>query len=153
MSSVNKVILVGRLGKDPETKTLPSGQTVTNFSVATSEKWVDKEGESKEKTEWSNIVAWQKLAEICAKYLTKGSLVYLEGKLQTRSWEDESGQKKYMTEIVATTVQFLDTKKKEDQPQEAEPKSQAASPTSGLPNYAPGASNPPQVDAKEELPF
>ncbi|MBC7419501.1 MAG: single-stranded DNA-binding protein [Bdellovibrio sp.] len=105
MSGVNKVIIVGRLGQDPEVKAVGQGATVTRLNVATSETWV-KDGQKQEKTEWHRIVVWGKLAEICGKYLAKGRQVYVEGRLQTRSWED-NGQKKYSTEIVATTVQFL----------------------------------------------
>ena len=106
MSGVNKVIIVGRLGNDPEMKAVGQGATVTRLSVATSENWVDKGGQKQERTEWHRIVVWGQLAEICGKYLAKGRQVYVEGKLQTRSWED-NGQKKYSTEIVASTVQFL----------------------------------------------
>ena len=107
MSGVNKVIIIGRLGADPELKTITSGQEVARLSVATSESWKDKQGEKQEKTEWHRIVVWGKLAELCGKYLAKGRQVYVEGRLQTRSWEDQQGQKKYATEIVAMNVQFL----------------------------------------------
>lgn len=106
MAGVNKVIIVGRLGQDPEMKAVGQGATVTRLNVATSENWVDKQGQKQERTEWHRVVVWGKLAEICAKYLSKGKQVYLEGKLQTRSWED-NGVKKYSTEIVASSVQFL----------------------------------------------
>ena len=102
MSSVNKVILLGNLGQDPELKYTGSGVAVCNFSIATSEKTKDKEI-----TEWHRVIVWQKSAENCAKYLTKGSSVYIEGRIQTRSWEDGDGNKRYSTEIVAQTVQFL----------------------------------------------
>jgi len=106
---INKVILVGRLGKDPEIRSTPSGQTVAKFTVATDERFTDKAGEKKERTEWHNIIAWGRLGEICGQYLKKGKLVYLEGRIQTDSWEDkESGQKKYRTEIVADTMKMLD---------------------------------------------
>ena len=107
MSGINKVILVGRLGADPEMKTVGQGQTVTRLNVATSETWMGKDGQKQEKTEWHRITVWGKLAEICGKHLSKGRQVYVEGKLQTRSWEDQQGQKKYATEVVASTVQFL----------------------------------------------
>ena len=107
MSGVNKVILVGRLGTDPEVKTVSNGNTVTRLSLATSEQWTDKEGQKQERTEWHRVVVWGKLAELCGRYLTKGRQVYVEGRLQTRSWEDPQGQKKYTTEVVANTVQFL----------------------------------------------
>lgn len=106
MSGINKVIIVGRLGQDPEMKAVGQGSTVTRLNVATSESWMDKSGNKQERTEWHRISVWGKQAEHCAKYLSKGREVYVEGKLQTRSWED-NGQKKYATEIVATTVQFL----------------------------------------------
>ncbi len=105
--SVNKVIILGRLGQNPEMKYTPSGMAVCNFSVATSENWTDKSGQKQERTEWHRIVVWGKLAELCNQYLAKGRQVYLEGRLQTRSWEDKQGQKRYTTEINATTVQFL----------------------------------------------
>ncbi len=107
MSGVNKVIVLGRLGADPEVKNVSANQTVARLSIATSENWTDKEGQKQERTEWHRIVVWGKLAELCGKYLTKGRQVYVEGRLQTRSWEDQQGQKKYTTEIVANTVQFL----------------------------------------------
>ncbi len=107
MSGINKVLIIGRLGADPELKTVGSGQQVARLSVATSENWTDREGQKQERTEWHRVVVWGKLAELCGKYLSKGRQVYVEGRLQTRSWEDQQGQKKYSTEIVATTVQFL----------------------------------------------
>ena len=106
---INKVILVGRLGKDPEIKSTPGGQTVAKFTMATDEKFTDKSGEKQERTEWHNIVAWARLAEICGQYLRKGSLVYIEGSIRTDSWEDkESGQKRYRTEIIAREMKMLD---------------------------------------------
>lgn len=104
--SVNKVILVGRLGADPEVKAIGSGSTVARLNIATSESWV-KDGQKQERTEWHRVAVWGKLAEICGKHLSKGRQVYVEGKLQTRQWEDQQGQKRYTTEIVANTVQFL----------------------------------------------
>jgi len=106
---INKVILVGRLGKDPEIRSTPQGNTVAKFTVATDEKFTDRAGEKQERTEWHNIVAWGKLGEICGQYLKKGKLVYIEGSIRTDSWDDkESGQKKYRTEIVANTMKMLD---------------------------------------------
>ena len=106
--SVNKVILVGNLGKDPDVKYTPSGLPVAKFSVATNERFKDKNGEWQDRTEWHNIVAWQRLAEIVGEYVKKGSKVYIEGKLQTSSWEDkQSGEKKYRTEIVAQDLVLL----------------------------------------------
>ena len=107
MAGINKVILVGRLGKDPEVRYTADGTAVANFSVATSDEWKDKDsGEKKERTEWHRIVAWRKLGEICGEYLAKGRQVYVEGKLQTKSWEKD-GVTRYTTEIVASDVQFL----------------------------------------------
>jgi single-strand DNA-binding protein len=105
--SVNKVILVGRLGQNPEVRYTPSGAAVANFSVATNESWMDKSGQKQERTEWHRVVVWGKLAELCAQYLTKGRQCYLEGRLQTRQWQDKDNQTKYTTEIQAQTVQFL----------------------------------------------
>jgi single-strand DNA-binding protein len=106
---INKVILVGRLGKDPEIRSTPGGNTVAKFTVATDEKFTDRSGEKQERTEWHNIAAWGKLGEICGQYLRKGKLVYIEGSIRTESWDDkESGQKKYRTEIVANTMKMLD---------------------------------------------
>ncbi|MGH9426527.1 MAG: single-stranded DNA-binding protein, partial [Terriglobia bacterium] len=96
-NSVNKVILVGRLGKDPELKYTQGGTPVVKFSLATDETWKDQSGEKQQRTEWHNVVAWRKLAEICGQYLNKGKLVYIEGKLQTRSWDDKEGHKRYTT--------------------------------------------------------
>lgn len=104
--SVNKVILVGRLGADPEMKSVGQGANMARLSLATNESWVSKDGQKQERTEWHRVVVWGKQAELCAKHLSKGRQVYIEGRLQTRSWEDQ-GQKKYSTEIVANTVQFL----------------------------------------------
>jgi single-strand DNA-binding protein len=108
MAGINKVIIVGNLGRDPEVSYMPSGKAVTKFSVATSETWKDKTtGEKKERTEWHRIVAFDKLGEICGEYLAKGRQVYVEGKLQTRSYDDKEGVKRYSTEIIASDVQFL----------------------------------------------
>ena len=110
--TVNKVILVGNLGSDPEVKTFPSGIQVANFSLATSnrtkgESWNSQEGEKQERTEWHRLVLWRRLAEIADQYLTKGSKIYVEGKLQTRSWDDQSGQKRYTTEVVVDQLEML----------------------------------------------
>lgn len=105
--SVNKVIILGRLGQDPELKYTPGGMAVCNFTLATSESWADKAGQKQERTEWHRIVVWGKLAELCNQYLTKGRQAYIEGSLQTRSWDDKTGQKRYTTEINARTVQFI----------------------------------------------
>jgi len=107
MASVNKVILVGNLGSDPEVKYTPSGAAVANFNIATNENWTSKDGKKEERTEWHRIVVWNKLAELCGEYLAKGRTVYVEGRLQTREWNDKDGNKRYTTEIVAQTIQFL----------------------------------------------
>lgn len=105
--AVNKVILIGNLGRDPELRKTPGGASVTDFSIATTERFTDKNGQRQEQTEWHNIVVWNRQAETAAQYLKKGSSVYIEGKLRTRSWDD-NGQKRFKTEIVATSFQFLD---------------------------------------------
>jgi single-strand DNA-binding protein len=108
MASVNKVIIVGNLGRDPETRYMPNGEAVTNVAVATTEKWTDKaSGEKKELTEWHRITFYRKLAEIAGQYLKKGSQVYVEGRLQTRKWTDKEGVERYTTEIIADTMQML----------------------------------------------
>ncbi|MBN1365350.1 MAG: single-stranded DNA-binding protein [Syntrophaceae bacterium] len=107
---VNKVILIGRLGKDPIVSYTPSGAMVTTFNLATDEQRKDKNGEKIQKTEWHRIVAWGKLAEICGNYLVKGKLIFVEGRIQTRSWEDKDGVKRYTTEIIASNMQMLDSK-------------------------------------------
>lgn len=106
MAGVNKVILVGNLGADPEMRYTPGGMAVANFKIATSETF-NKDGKKETKTEWHRVVAFNKLAEICGQYLSKGKQVYIEGKIQTRSWDDKDGNKKYMTEIVANSMQML----------------------------------------------
>jgi single-strand DNA-binding protein len=113
--SVNKVILIGRLGKDPEIKSTPSGSTVAKFSLATDESYTDRGGAKQERTEWHNIVAWDKLAEICGQYLKKGKLVFIEGRIRTDSWDDkETGVKKYRTEIIAREMKMLDRRGDEE---------------------------------------
>lgn len=105
---VNKVILIGRLGRDPEVRSTPSGQTVTNFTVATNRIYNDRDGNRQEQTEWHNIVCWGRQAEIAGQYLTKGRQIYIEGRLQTRSWEDrQSGEKRYRTEVICENFQML----------------------------------------------
>lgn len=104
---VNKVILIGNLGSNPEVRFTPGGQAVANFRIATNESWTDKQGQKQERTEWHRIVVWGKLAELCGEYLTKGRQCFIEGKLQTREWTDKEGKKNYTTEVVAQNVQFL----------------------------------------------
>jgi len=107
---VNKALLIGRLGADPEVRYTPDGMMVTNFRLATDLQWKDKNGEKLQKTEWHRIVAYGKLAEICSNYLSKGKLIFIEGRIQTRSWEDKDGVKRSTTEIIAANMQMLDSK-------------------------------------------
>ncbi|HQR54025.1 MAG TPA: single-stranded DNA-binding protein [Burkholderiales bacterium] len=107
MASVNKVILVGNVGRDPETRYMPSGDAMVNLSLATTDQWKDKNGERQERTEWHRIVIFGKTAEIAGQYLRKGSQIYIEGRLQTRKWTDKEGQERYTTEIVADRMQML----------------------------------------------
>jgi single-strand DNA-binding protein len=119
MASINKVILIGNLGSDPEKRVTGTGQVVTNFNVATNERWTDKAGQKQERTEWHRIVVWGQQAENCAQYLSKGRPVYIEGSLRTRQWDDKEGVKRYTTEVVAQRVQFLGSaggEKREDGP-------------------------------------
>lgn len=137
--SLNKVILIGNLGRDPELSYTAGGVAVARFSVATGERWKDQEGNMQERTEWHNIVAWRKLAEICGQYLKKGSKVYLEGKLQSRSWDDKNtGVKRYATDIVLDDLIMLDAK--------------GPSGAESAPSSAPEAEEPSQPQ-KEDLPF
>jgi len=142
MAGINKVILIGRLGSDPEVRYTPSGVAVANFNIATSEEWKDKEsGEKKERTEWHRIVAWRRLGEICGEYLSKGKQVYIEGRLQTRDWEDRDGNKRYTTEIVASDVQFLGAR---DSSESARPRSTSTTDYQGVPAQGP---------ADDDIPF
>lgn len=114
MPSLNRVQLIGRLGKDPESRSTPTGKKVAHFSLAVSQRWKSGEGESKEKTEWVNVEAWGRLGEVCQQYLHKGSLVFLEGRLKTDKYEDKSGETKYYTKVVALSMQMLDRKPEEE---------------------------------------
>lgn len=149
---VNKVILIGNLGKDPEVRYMPSGSAVANFTIATSESWKDKQtGDKKEKTEWHNISMYGRLAEIAGEYLKKGSKVYVEGRLQTRKWQDNNGNDRYTTDIIANEMQMLDSRgegnnsggghqqqsRNQQQPQQGQPQNQA----------------PPTDDFDDDIPF
>jgi single-strand DNA-binding protein len=155
--SVNKVILVGNLGKDPELRYTPAGAAVATFSLATSERYKDKSGEMQEKTEWHNIVAWRQLAEICGKFLHKGKQVYIEGRIQTRSYDDKDGNKRYITEIVADQMQMLGRAGEENggqarsggESRQSRPMSQAAS--RSTPAYEDFADPPFNPD--DDIPF
>lgn len=119
MASLNKVLLIGNLGKDPEIRAMPNGDAVATFSIATTETWKDKQGQKQEKTEWHNITMFRGLAEISGKYLKKGSSVYIEGRLQTRKWQDKTGADRYTTEIIADQMQMLGGKQAGNEPQQA----------------------------------
>ncbi len=152
---LNKVMLIGRLGADPEARSTSTGSTVVNFSLATGDSYKDKNtGQTVEKTEWHRIVAWDKLGEICRQYLHKGSLVYIEGRLQTRSWDDkETGKKNYTTEIVATDMQILTPKSQSDKgnymPPAPSPEAYDESPA---PAASPKASAPPPKSSPNAMP-
>lgn len=151
MAGVNKVILLGRLGADPEVKTIASGNSVANFNLATSENWVDKDGQKQERTEWHRVVVWGKLAELTKKYLSKGRQVYVEGRLQTRNWEDQQGQKRYTTEIVANTLQFVGAGNERDQ--QAGNNGGGGGGGRGGMNSEPDFGPEPDFDVSEEIPF
>ena len=114
MAALNRVQLIGRLGKDPESKFTPTGKRVAHFSLAISNRWRSSEGEAKEYTEWVNVEAWGRLGEVCQEYLAKGSLVYLEGRLKTEKYEDKEGETRYFTKVVALSLQFLDKRDKDE---------------------------------------
>lgn len=144
MRGLNRVQIIGNLGRDPEMRYTPNGKPVTSFTVAVTRSWVKPEGERAEKTEWFNVVAWDRLAEICSQHLAKGSLVYVEGRLETRSWEAENGQKHYRTEIVANEMIILERRGREsseapsDAPTAAEANN-APTPAEETPPIAPAA--------------
>ena len=142
MAGINKVILIGNLGSDPEVRYTPSGVAVAQFNIATSEEWKDKDsGEKRERTEWHRIVAWRRLGEICGEYLSKGQQVYVEGRIQTNAWEDKEGNKRYTTEIIANTVQFLGRRESSES---ARPRSTSPADYQGMPAQGP---------ADDDIPF
>jgi single-strand DNA-binding protein len=151
MASVNKVIIVGNLGRDPETRYMPDGAAITNVSVATSFQWNDKaSGEKKEETEWHRVVFRQKLAEIAGEYLKKGSQVYIEGRLRTRKWQDKDGQEKYTTEIIAERMQMLGSRSGAGEPRSAAAmESKAAEPKSAAAKKPAGKFD----DMEDDIPF
>ena len=154
--SVNKVILVGRLGKDPETRYMPSGEAVTNATLATSENWKDKTGEKQEKTEWHNLVFYRRLAEIAGEYLKKGSQVYIEGKLQTRKWQTKEGQDRYTTDIVVNEMTMLGGKSSGSSNFEVVEKSSASEQSSSAPvakRPAPAAAKSNFDNFDDDIPF
>lgn len=142
---LNKCLFIGFLGKDPEVRTTPSGATVANFSLACTEKWTDQSGQKQERTEWVNVVAWKHLAEIAQRFLRKGAKVFIEGKLQTRSWDDKNtGAKRYITEIQCATLLLLDSRQQDGQGAPARGSSQQQEP----PDYP-----PPGAVGDDDLPF
>lgn len=143
--AVNKVILVGNLGKDPELRYTAAGTAVATFSLATTERYKDRDGAQQEKTEWHNVVAWRQLAEICGKYLHKGKQVYIEGKIQTRSYDDRDGNKRYITEIVADQMQMLG-RAGEDGGRSNQPAHQRDEPTTS-------SFDDPQGNPDDDIPF
>lgn len=153
--NVNKVILIGNLGGDPELRYTSSNMPVVNFTVATNESWVNKEGVREERTEWHRVIAWGRLAEICNEKLRKGSQVYIEGRIQTRSWEDQSGQKRFVTEIVANEMVILGGRSGES----ASAPSAGMEETRGSSKASAGADEsyddftPPEQEADDDLPF
>lgn len=172
-SGINKVIILGNLGNDPETRYMPNGNAVTNISIATSESWKDKQsGQNQERTEWHRVVFFNRLAEIAGEYLRKGSKVYIEGALRTRKWQDQSGNDRYTTEIVANDMQMLDRRgegmggnagnfdgydqmpesRPQSQPSSPQPSSAPAQPASDFGQSAP-ASSPAASDFENDIPF
>uniref|UniRef100_UPI00405713B1 single-stranded DNA-binding protein n=1 Tax=Candidatus Electronema sp. TaxID=2698783 RepID=UPI00405713B1 len=135
---INKVILIGNLGGDPELKYVQDGTAVATFNVATSERWKGQDGQMKEQTEWHRVVAWRRLAETCNEYLHKGSKVYIEGKLQTRKWQDKDGHDRWTTEVVARDVQFLTPKGGEGGSYSGDPGPAAGGPPGGYESYSGG---------------
>ena len=151
---VNKVILVGNCGKDPETRYMPSGGAVTNISIATSESWKDKQsGETKERTEWHNVVFFNRLGEIAGEYLKKGSQIYVEGSLRTRKWQDKSGQDRYTTEIVASEMQMLGSRGGGDSYAPAQSQSQSRPASNQQSDPAPAPAPMVEEGFDDDIPF
>ncbi|MDP7235345.1 MAG: single-stranded DNA-binding protein [Candidatus Latescibacteria bacterium] len=144
MSGVNKVILIGNLGADPELRYTPSGRAVVNFNLATSRTWNNRDGEKQEETEWHRIVAWDKLAEICGEYLKKGAQTYVEGRLQTRSWEDKNGVKRYTTEAVVSEMRMLGSRQDTGSSDSSKSSDTSSPPPENLPST---------FEADDDLPF
>jgi len=144
MASINKVLLIGNLGQDPELKYLQSGDAVCNFSLATTESWKDRDGNPQDRTEWHNIVAFKRLAEICGEYLKKGKQVYIEGRIRTRTWEDQNGVKRYTTEIVANEMKMLGRRDDDMGSDSYQPRNQSNKSQQN---------KPPTVEEEDDLPF
>lgn len=153
MASVNKVILIGNLGKDPETRYLPSGDAVTNISVATTDTWKDKSGEKQEHTEWHRVAFFGKLAEIAGEYLKKGSPVYVEGRIRTRKWQDKEGQDRYSTEIVADRMQLLGARGGGSESMAREPTTAGAAGAGSAGAKAPARKGGPFDGMDDDIPF
>jgi len=153
MASVNKVILIGNLGADPETRFLPSGDAVANIRMATTDVWKDKSGEKQEHTEWHRVAFFGKLAEIAGEYLKKGSPVYIEGRIRTRKWQDKEGQDRYSTEIVADRMQLLGSRGGGSEPMAREPKAGAAEPGAGAAKPAAKKGGASFDDMDDDIPF
>ena len=153
MASVNKVILIGNLGADPETRYLPSGDAVTNIRMATTDVWKDKGGEKQEHTEWHRVAFFGKLAEIAGEYLKKGSPVYVEGRIRTRKWQDKEGQDRYSTEIVADRMQLLGSRGGGSEPVAREPKAAAAAEAGGGSKPAAKKGGASFDDMDDDIPF
>ena len=144
---LNKAMIIGRLTRDPEARTTPGGQSVCSFSLATNFVWSDQQGQKQERVEYHNIVAWRKLADICAQYLKKGAKIFIEGRLQTRSWEDQTGQKKYRTEIIADNMIML------DRPGQSGYGAPAAAASADVPPPAPTTAAADDEIKVEDIPF
>lgn len=158
---VNKVILIGNLGQDPEIRYMPNGKAVANLSIATSESWNDQQGQKQEKTEWHRITAYDKLAEIIGEYVKKGSKIYVEGKLQTRKWQDQQGQDRYTTEVIINQMQMLDGKRdggnggQQQQQQQQQAQRQPQQQQYQQPPQQPAQQqyNEPPMDFDRDIPF
>jgi single-strand DNA-binding protein len=153
--TVNRVILIGRLGRDPELKYTPSGAPVAKFSLATDESFKDKTGEKQEHTEWHNIVAWNKLAEICGEYLTKGKLIYIEGSIRSRQWQDQAGNKRTSYEIIANRMQMLGSKADSERMPAGgmdRPAPERPAPAPPAPSAEPVSTPEPEI-SDEDIPF
>lgn len=156
MASVNKVILIGNLGRDPEVRYAPSGDAIANVTLATTETWKDKNGEKQEKTEWHRVSFFGKTAEVVGQYLKKGSQVYVEGRIQTRKWTDKEGQERYTTEIVADKMQMLGGRSGSasmDSSDSGENRRPAARPASSSNNSQPQSGGPSFDDLEDDIPF
>lgn len=153
MASLNKVMLIGNLGQDPEVRFTPAGQAVATFSIATTERWTDKAGQKQEKTEWHRIVVWGKQAENCKEYLSKGRPVFVEGRMQTREWTDKEGKKRYTTEIVANLVQFLGAPGERRAPSASPTTSPSVTAATSSSTMPPPADDMPGFDVNDDIPF